>query len=177
MEREPGAPLRRPKWERFAQEYLIDLDAIEAARQAGYSQKWASSNAYKLLRNTEIAERIQELKEERRKRVGIEADRVLQEIARVAFSDPRKFFNSRGSLTPIQEMDEDEARAIAGFDVVTIGNEEVGLGEVRKIKLWNKVEALRDLAKHLGITPETLNLNVSGNGGGVLIVLPDNGRD
>lgn len=69
---------------RFAQEYLIDCNATQAAIRAGYSEKYANTNARKLLQNTTIQKYIQELRGEREKRVQVTQDEVIRELAAIA---------------------------------------------------------------------------------------------
>ena len=76
-----------PKQERFCEEYLIDLNATQAAIRAGYSEKTAYSAGQRLLRNVEIQNRIAELKAERSKRTEITQDRVVKELAAMAFAN------------------------------------------------------------------------------------------
>jgi phage terminase small subunit len=90
---------------------------------------------------------------ERSKRVEITADNVLREIARLGFSDPRKLFDENGNLKPIHELDDDIAAAVAGIDVVVRGDGENAL-QVRKIKFWDKNNALEKLGKHLRLWTE-----------------------
>ena len=71
----------------FCEEYLIDLNATQAAIRAGYKEKYAHTNAPKLLQNTTIKAKIDELMQERAKRTEITQDRVLKELAIIAFSN------------------------------------------------------------------------------------------
>ena len=79
-------------------EYLIDLNATRAAEMAGYSPKTAYSQGQRLLKNVEVQRAIQAAMDKRADKLEITADRVLQEIAKLAFLDPRKFFEDDGSL-------------------------------------------------------------------------------
>jgi len=101
------------KQEQFCQEYLIDLNATQAAIRAGYSENTASETGYENLRKPQIAGRIAELKAERQERVQITQDRVLLEYSRLAFLDVRKLYDENGRLLPITELDDDTAAAIA----------------------------------------------------------------
>ena len=79
-----------PKQKIFADEYLIDLNATRAYKVAYPSCKKdeaAAVNGSKLLRNTKVAEYIQERMKEREKRTEITQDMVLQELAKIAFSN------------------------------------------------------------------------------------------
>lgn len=138
--------------ERFAQEYIIDLNATQAAIRAGYSEKTAYSIGQRLLKHVEIQERIQQAMKERATRTGITQDRVLREYARIAFFDPRKLFDTDGNPINISELDEDTAAAIAGLEVVQELNSETGsTSYTKKYKITNKLGALDSLAKHLGM--------------------------
>jgi len=68
----------------FCQEYLVDLNATQAAIRAGYSERTAKSQGARLLTNVDIATRIQELMNKRSKRVEIDADWVLTQLKKVA---------------------------------------------------------------------------------------------
>ena len=74
------------KQKRFCEEYLIDLNATQAAVRAGYAPKTAYSQGQRLLKDVEIAETITKLKSMQSKRTGITADRVLEELAKLGFS-------------------------------------------------------------------------------------------
>ncbi|WP_082017872.1 terminase small subunit [Leisingera sp. ANG-Vp] len=78
------------KQERFVAEYLIDLNATQAAIRAGYSAKTAHSVGHENLRKPEIAKAIQEAQAKRSEKTGITQERVLQELARIGFADIRK---------------------------------------------------------------------------------------
>lgn len=91
--------------------------------------------------------------DKRANKVEITADRVIEEIARLAFFDPRKFFNQDGSPIPIQELDDDTAMALAGMDVMEefegSGADRVFVGYTKKFKLTDKRASLELLGKHL----------------------------
>ena len=79
-----------PRQRRFVDEYLIDLDGRHAAIRAGYVRRNAKNCAYRLLRRPEIADAIAAAMAERSRRTGITPERVLEELARIAFVDWRK---------------------------------------------------------------------------------------
>lgn len=155
-----------PKQARFVEEYLIDLNATAAARRAGYSEKMADKIGSQLLGKTRVAEAIQAAMDERSKRTGITQDRVLQEYAKIAFLDPRRFYDATGNLIPVHKLPEDVAAALAGMDVVTerTGKDADGNSEfatVRKIKFTDKKAALDSVARHLGMFNDKLELSGS----------------
>lgn len=139
------------KQQAFVNEYLVDLNATQAAMRAGYSKRTAQWQGPQLLRKTHVAAAISEAKARRAARVEITQDRVLEEIARLALFDIRKLVNDDGTPRPLQELDDDTAAAIGGIDIARVGNAEVGVGEVLKFKLIDKARALEMLGKHLGI--------------------------
>ncbi len=149
------------KQKRFVDEYLKDLNATQAAIRAGYSAKTAYAIAEKLLRKAEIQQAVQDAKKARSKRTEITQDRVLQELARLAFFDPRKIFHGDGSPTAVHELDDDTAAAVSGLDVVNIGNSDVGIGQVLKYKVADKGAALTNAMRHLGMFNDKLDVNVT----------------
>ena len=74
----------------FACEYLVDMNATQAASRAGYSRKTAASQGERLLRNVEVRQAIDAGLNSRATKTGVTTERVLRERARLAFFDPRK---------------------------------------------------------------------------------------
>jgi len=153
-----------PKQERFVHEYLIDCNATKAAIRAGYKEKTAFAIGHENLRKPKIAELLQQKMDERSARTQIAADNVLRELARLAFSDVRKFFDENGNLKPISELDDDAAACLAGFDVSTSSSgsgEDKEIETIKKIKIWDKSRNLELLARHLGLLrDDSKNINV-----------------
>lgn len=150
-----------PKQERFVQEYLIDLNATQAAIRAGYSEKTAYSVGHENLSKPEIADAIVIGQKARAERTQVTADMVVKELARIGFSDLRKVLSQNGSLLHPGEWDDDTAASIASIEVVTnsgsSGEDEEGrkiVEHTHKIKVWDKNSALEKLAKHLGMFVE-----------------------
>ena len=144
-----------PKQERFCEEYLIDLNATQAAIRAGYSEKNAGKIGFQLIEKTRIQAALKEAQAALSQRTQITQDRVLREYAKLGFFDPRKLFNGDGSPVPIQDLDDDTAAAIAGLDVLEVyegtGADRVFTGYIKKYKIANKIGALDSMAKHLGL--------------------------
>jgi phage terminase small subunit len=143
------------KQKRFCEEYIIDLNATAAYIRAGYAVKnenSAAASASALLRNPKIQRYIQELMQSRSQTTGITAERVLQEIGRIAFADMRRFSTwgpGRADLKRCEELSEDETAAIA-----EVSHSEGPKGSQTKIKLHDKVAALTLAAKHTGLLGE-----------------------
>lgn len=128
----------------FVREYLVDLNATQAAIRAGYSVKTAEVIGYENLNKPQIATAIQEAMDKRAGRLEITADRVLQEIAKLAFSNMQDFYNPNGSLKEICELPRDVAAAML--------SSKINLTEscaVQEIKLHDKKGSLELLGKHL----------------------------
>lgn len=139
------------KQEMFIKEYLIDLNATQAAIRSGYSGKTASQQGERLLRNVKVSAAIQEAMNKRSNKLEITAERVLQEIARLAFYDPRNFFDDDGRIKPISELDDNTAMALGGIETLhkIIGDDKDGMAVITKIKLVDKGQNLERLGRHL----------------------------
>jgi len=144
------------KQTRFVAEYLIDLNATQAAIRAGYSRKTAEQQAYQLLQKTSVATAITAGKARQLDTAELSAARVLEELRRLALVDARSFWDEQGRLEPLSELTAEQAAALAGFEVI-IKNAKAGDGqtdEIHKIKLWDKTRALELLAKHFKLLTE-----------------------
>lgn len=139
------------KQQRFVDEYLIDLNASQAAIRAGYKGD-PNTVGPRLLAYVGVRSQIEAGRAKRQERTAVTADRVVLEIARLAFFDPRKLLTETGEPRPIQELDDDTAAAIAGLETATEKDRSgEGVTHIRKYKIADKNSALEKLAKHLGI--------------------------
>lgn len=157
------------KQRRFCEEYVADLNATQAAVRAGYSVKTANEQGARLLANVSVSAEIARLQRERAARTEVTADRVLTELARVAFGDPRRMFAADGTLKPPAEWDDDTAAAVAGLDTEeehTTGTDGKTSTATRtkKLKRLDKLKALELIGRHLGMFAD--RVEVSGPGGG-----------
>lgn len=148
----------------FVREYLVDLNATQASIRAGYSPKTAEQQGPRLLGNVGIAAAIQAGMNRRAARTEITADRVLREIEKLAFFDPRKLFDDDGAPIHISKLDDDTAAAVAGLDVVMQGNQDVGFAQVLKVKLTDKSRNLELLGKHLRLFTDKVEVEHTGLG-------------
>lgn len=153
-----------PKQKLFINEYLIDFNATQAAIRAGYSEKTAEVIGFENLRKPKITEEIEKRIKDREKRTEITQDRVLNEIAKLAFFDPRKLFHSDGRPKEITELDDETAACIAGLDVLEqyegSGDNRVFIGYVKKYKLADKKGSLELLGRHLGMWRDKMDVDV-----------------
>lgn len=160
------------KQKRFAEEYIVDLNATQAAIRAGYSEKTARAIGAENLTKPNIAEYIQQLMNERSERTRITADRVLEEYAKIGFADIKDYVSFRTGLTVVGHNDEGEPIIDTAHIVVAHDSEEVDgapISEVSvsrdgtfKFKLHDKKGALDSIARHLGMFDDKLRLNVDG---------------
>ena len=139
----------------FIEEYLIDLNATQAAIRAGYSSDSAYSIGQENLKKPELRARIDQAMAERSRRTGINQDRVLRELARLAFVNPTDVINMEDA-TLKESSDVDDTAAIQSVKVKSFGEN----GIEREIKMTDKLRALELLGKHLGMFQNNLNLNV-----------------
>ncbi|MFH1954870.1 MAG: terminase small subunit [Pseudomonadota bacterium] len=141
-----------PKQARFVQEYLIDLNATRSAIRAGYSKKTAQQMGAENLSKPVIAAAIAESRSKLAEKTEITQKRVIEEYAKPAFLDPRKFYDDDGNLIPVHQLPAEVAAALTGMDVSTFVNKDNGtVTTVTKFKFADKKAALDSLAKHLGM--------------------------
>ena len=148
-----------PKQEMFCREYLVDLNATQAAIRAGYSVRTAYSQGQRLLKNVEIQAHIVELQEVRSKRTEITADAVLKELARLGFANMNDYVrvNHAGDLVhDFSKLDRDQAAAIVEVTTETYiegrGKDAETVKKVR-FKLGDKKGPLELIGRHLGMFP------------------------
>ncbi len=143
------------KEERLCREFICDFaeNQVRSYLHVYENMSYASAavEASKTFKKPKIKQRIAELRAERNKRLEISADRVLAEIAKLSFYDPRGFFDPDGRLKPIDELDPDHAAIIGGIETMhkNIGDEKDGQIVLTKIKLPDKGANLERLGKHL----------------------------
>jgi phage terminase small subunit len=151
-----------PKQRRFCEEYLIDLNAKQAAIRTGYSPRTAEQQGSRLLSNVKVQTKIDELKKQRSERTRIEADRVVKEFARLAFYDPREVMDWGPDGVRIKasgELSEDAARIVA-----SISESPSQWGWRRQVKFADRIRALELLGKHLGIFTDKFQMSSPGDG-------------
>lgn len=136
--------------ERFAQEYVKDFNSTQAAVRAGYAERSAKVTASRLLTNANVQARVEELANEVTERNNITIDQVVNEYAKIAFNDPRKFFHADGSPKAIHELDADAAACLSGLDVEERFNEGEMVAVTKKYKLIDKKGALDSLMRYFG---------------------------
>lgn len=148
------------KQKRFCEEYLVDLNATQAAIRAGYSAKTAGSIGNEILQKPDIRARIDQMLADQSVRTGVTADRVIRELAKVAFVKATDVIDTDTGNVKDNATDEDQA-CIAAVKVKQMIGE--GMSSVeREIRLCDKVKALELLGKHFGIFEDNVNIDVNG---------------
>lgn len=144
------------KQKTFCDEYLIDLNATQAAIRAGYSSDSAKEIGCENLTKPNLRAYIDKKIANRSKRTGINQDRVIRELARIAFVNANDVINM-DEATLKADASEDDTATISSVKVKTIPTKE-GEGVEREIRLADKLKALELLGKHLGMFKDKLEI-------------------
>ncbi len=144
------------KQQRFVDEYLIDLNATQAAIRAGYSPDTAQQMGSENLSKPVIRNAIDKAIAERSRRTGINQDRVINEIAKVAFLNPADVIDLNEAAVR-DDADRDDTACIASIKVKTIPTDEGVISE-REVKTYDKLKALELLGKHLGMFTDRVKM-------------------
>lgn len=161
------------KQARFIEEYLVDFNATQAAIRAGYSEETAGVIGYENLKKPYIQAEIRKRQADTAAALSITREAVLRELKRIAFSDMRRFAEFKDGtlkITDSEDLTEDESPAISELSMSeSESTTDTGSSSsrTRKVKLHDKVKALENLSKHLGLLdpdptktpPVTINLN------------------
>lgn len=151
-----------PRQSRFVDEYLVDLNATQAAIRAGYSAKTSASQGERLLRNVEIQAAITAAMKARQERTEITQDRVLAELAKIAFGDQRAVMEWGPSGVKLRD-----SKALTGDQaaiVSEVSESVTAAGGTLKLKTHDKVGALKLIGDHLGMFKQRMEL--TGKDGG-----------
>lgn len=141
----------------FVDEYLIDLNATQAAIRAGYSAKTADQQGSRLLANVKVKQAVAEKQAQRSKRTGVNQDRVVLELAKVAFAKITDIVDSNGRIK--EDASPDDLACIESIKYKESDNEYGGSVE-REVKIASKLKALELLGKHLGMWSDKFNVTV-----------------
>lgn len=146
------------KQQRFVDEYLIDLNATQAAIRAGYSVKTANEQGSQNLAKLSIQQAIAEQMAERSKRTGINQDRVVLELAKIALVKMTDIVDNQGRIKSDASPDD-----LACIESVKYKESESDTGSSveREVKIASKLKALELLGKHLGMWNDKLDVNIT----------------
>jgi len=137
----PALTARR--WE-FVRQYVALGNGSAAARKAGYSERSASSEASRLLKNDEVIEALEWYRATEADRLGVTPERVLSELAAIAFADLGDYVRiiDGAPVVDLSELPAGATRAISSIDETSSGV---------RFKLHDKQAALVTLARSFGL--------------------------
>jgi phage terminase small subunit len=146
-----------PKQVRFVEEYLIDLNATQAAIRAGYSRKTAALIGHENLRKPNVAEAIEKATAKRSERAGLTGDMVIDELRKIGFANMADYMKAGPGGDPYLDFSALTRDQTAALHEVTVEDYVDGRGDDArdvkrvKFKLYDKRAALVDLGRHLGL--------------------------
>lgn len=162
-----------PKQMRFVDEWLIDFNGKQAAIRAGYSAKTAEVTAAKLLRNAKVKAEIARRQKDLQKRTEVSQERVVKELARIAFADMTDYAQVETRMIEKDDGTEVSYQAVALKETAELSAEQrAALAGIKQgangieVKLHDKIKALELLGRHIGMFNDKLSL--SGTDGGPL---------
>lgn len=150
-----------PKQQAFVEAYLVCLSAKDAAIKAGYSARTAKQQGSRLLTDAAVAAAIKAGTDTRKTENEATAERVIGELARIAFSDIRGIFTADGRLKSPADLDDVTASSIASIEVVTRqapGEGGSAVEYVHKIKTVDKNAALANLGRYFALFTDKTEL-------------------
>lgn len=139
-----------PKEAKFCDEYIIDLNATQAAIRAGYSEKTAGSIGHENLNKPEIQLHIKELQKDLSDRTKITQEMVINELAKIGFSDIKNYYQAGENQKSITTLEDKVSGAIKEIKITSFKTEH-GISTTKEIKLHDKIAALDKLGRHLGV--------------------------
>ncbi len=159
-----------PRQIRFVAEYMIDLNASQAAKRCGYTNSQAQVTGCLILANPLVREAVDKLLDIRVRHHVMVRDRMLVELHELAHFDKNEIMAEDGSILPMKDWPLIARQALIGFDVEELwsgrGEDRIQIGEIKKPRFINPMQPYDLLAKHLGIgrdpTPST-NINIQQN--------------
>jgi len=144
------------KQRRFVEEYLIDLNATQAAIRAGYSERTAHSQGPRLLENVGIIAAIEEAKAERSKRTKIDADWLLKRLADEATADIADLYDDDNNLKSVKDWPLIWRQGlVAGVEIDALyegyGEDREQVGHTKKLKLSDRIKRLELIGRHVDV--------------------------
>ena len=166
-----------PRQRRFALEYLLDLNATDAAKRAGYSPRTAYQQGSALLKHPEVRKLIGGKLEKLEERTFLKVERLEQELERLCLFDPLELLDDKGALRPVSEWPENARRALVSYEEEAFwegppgsdGKERFEAGKVKKVKWHDKRAAIELALRRRGALKDVSE--VQGAGGGPLTII------
>lgn len=141
-----------PKQQRFVDEYLIDLNATQAAIRAGYSEKTARAIGAENLTKPDIAAAIAEAKAKRSAQTGIDARWVLERLGMEVEADLADIYDENGNLLPVKDWPLIwRTGLVAGVETAREGGDDGMVSYVDKIKISDRIKRVELIGKHVDV--------------------------
>lgn len=131
----------------FVREYLVDLNATQAAIRAGYSQRTANEQGARLLTKVSVQTAVSIAMAERAAQVNYTAESVLQRHIEIDRLDVLDILNEQGAIKPLREWPAAWRKTVSGFEIMELGTNAI----LKKIKLPDKLRNLELLGKHVNV--------------------------
>lgn len=159
-------PCHRNATESYAQSY----------GKGGNKRRTSTTEGCRLLKHPRVREAIDAFMAEAAEKLEVSAKNTLRELARIAFLDPRRFFNADNTIKGMLELDDEAAHAVSKIEVEELfegkGDDKVWVGYTKKLAFWNKNDSLNTLARHLKLLEEG-EFDPDAVGKGVVAIPPD----
>ncbi|HHW2841177.1 TPA: terminase small subunit [Pseudomonas aeruginosa] len=148
----------------FVDEYLLDLNATQAAIRAGYSTRRATEIGYQLLQRPEVAQAIQAAMAQRSQRTEVEADYVIRRLREIDEMDVLDILEDDGSFRSIRDWPKAWRQFLSGIEIAELfegrGDDRRIAGVLRKVKWPDKLRNLELLSRHVGTESAALDLEL-----------------
>lgn len=145
-----------PRQKRFCMEYInCGFNATQAAKNAKYDKNSANEQGCRLLANVNIQKYIKLLQDDLGERLGITAEKIALEMAKIGFSNIKNLLTVDGGVKPFHDVEDDITACIESIEINDNVVDDMVIGQTKKIKLWNKQKALCDLTVMLGYNKPT----------------------
>lgn len=152
MSKQPDNKKLTDKQEMFCREYLIDMNATQAAIRAGYSERTARSIGQRMLTNVDIEKRLSELKGDRNERVSVNADYVLDRLMQIDQLDVADILDVNGDLLPVREWSKAWRTSVNAIEVIQMSKGDMDIETfLKKVKLPDKLKNLELIGKHVDV--------------------------
>lgn len=145
----------------FCYAYLECGQKTQAAIDAGFKENSAQQQATRVYKKCKA--RIDEMLEDMTLKHVVNKDRIIQELALIAFADLKEAFNEDGSLKNYADMPEDVRRTLSAIDVNELfegrGEDREQTGFIKKLRTHDKIKALELLGRNLQMFTQKLEID------------------
>lgn len=154
------------KRQRFVDEYLVDLNATQAATRAGYSAATANEQGARLLANASVAEAIAIANKKRQNETQINANYVLNRFVEIDQMDAADILDNDGAIKPVSQWPKIWRQMISGIDQIETKSDAGVMTVIKKIKWPDKIKNLELLGRHVFVGAFNTKVELTGKNGG-----------